>query len=338
MKDLASYEESEEAKEHIRLKNQRNKNRSNDCRYPIIQSHSKKAVCVNSLTWYSKRVCKRTGHLTVSTILVSLFRMNGTRRYNIPMFGVKHWYEHEMEAVGHLASMEDAYLRRMYASKVVNGMNHLTKAIDEKVADPGYEQKKRDLELMKASVMRTMEHLKKDYDVSEGNISYKWNTGAKNATMPSSYEPNMNTLPSMNAPPSFNENTLSLNEDEPMSLNENESVLTLNNMKNFATAKTNTAMNLNNGTLNLNAANLNNANKNVPSLNALSLNEPTLNASALNEPTLNASALNESALNAPALNAPKLNNTPKANNNKNKNTLVGGRRRKHKRARHTRRR
>ena len=289
--------------------------------------------------------------------------MNGTRRYNIPMFGVKHWYEHEMEAVGHLASMEDAYLRRMYASKVVNGMNHLTKAIDEKVVDPGYEHKKRDLELMKAGILRTMEHLKKDYDVSEGNISYKWNTGANNATMPSSFEPNMN------APPSFNENTLSLNVDEPMSLN--ESVLTLNNMKNFATAKTNTSMNLNNGTLNLNAINLNNANNmptlnnanNMPTLNnannmptitnannnLASLNVPSLNAPSLNAPSLNAATLNAPSLNAPSLNAPILNNVPRLNNvtnlnnknknkNKNKNTLVGGRRRKHKKARHTRRR
>lgn len=322
--------------------------------------------------------------------LVSLIRMKGTRRYNIPMFGVKHWYEHEMEAVGHLASMEDAYLRRMYASKVVNGMNHLTKAIDEKVADPGYEQKKRDLELMKASVMRTMEHLKKDYDVSEGNISYKWNTGANNVTMPSSFEPSMSA-----PPPSFNENTLSLNVDEPVLFNENDSVLTLNNMRNFATAKTNTAMNLNSGTLNLNATTLNNANNmptlnnannmptitnasnmptlnnannnlaslNVPSLNAPSLNVPSLNAPTLNAPSLNvpslnvpslnapilnAPTLNAPSLNAPSLNAPILNNVPRLNNvtnlnnknknkNKNKNTLVGGRRRKHKKARHTRR-
>ena len=298
--------------------------------------------------------------------------MKGTRRYNIPMFGVKHWYEHEMEAVGHLASMEDAYLRRMYASKVVNGMNHLTKAIDEKVVDPGYEHKKRDLELMKSSVMRTMEHLKKDYDVSEGNISYKWNTGANNVTMPSSFEP------SMNVPPSFNENTLSLNEDEPMLFNENDSVLTLNNMRNFATAKTNTAMNLNSGTLNLNATTLNNANNmptlnnannmptitnannmptlnnannnlaslNVPSLNVPSLNVPSLNVPSLNVPSLNAPSLNAPTLNVPSLNAPILNNVPRLNNvtnlnnknkNKNKNTLVGGRRRKHKKARHTRR-
>jgi len=246
------------------------------------------------------------------------------------MFGVKHWYEHEMEAVGHLASMEDAYLRRMYASKVVNGMNHLTKAIDEKVVDPGYEHKKRDLEIMKSSVMRTMEHLKKDYDVSEGNISYKWNTGTNNATMPSSFEPNMS------APPSFNENTLSLNEDEPMSFNENDSVLTLNNMKNFATAKT--AMNLNNGTLNLNATTLNNANNNMPTLNNPTNNVANLNVPSLNVPSLNAASLNVPSLNAATLNVPRLNNGPNANKNKNKNTLVGGRRRKHKKARHTRRR
>ena len=257
--------------------------------------------------------------------------MNGTRRYNIPMFGVKHWYEHEMEAVGHLASMEDAYLRRMYASKVVNGMNHLTKAIDEKVVDPGYEHKKRDLELMKAGILRTMEHLKKDYDVTEGNISYKWNTGASSTlpsetmspmsmppmSMPSSFEPSMNT------PPSFNENTLSLN-NEPMSFDEDEPVLTLNNMTNFATAKTNS---LNNNAMSLNTAalNLNNANKNVPNPN----NNANKNANRNVLANVNNGAMN--------LNNNALANVNK-NKNKNKNTLVGGRRRKHKKARHTRRR
>ena len=96
-------------------------------------------------------------------------------RYNVPIFGIKNWYKSEMEAVGHLAAMEDAYLRRMYASKVVSGMNHLSKAIAEKEGDSGYEHWKRDLGLMKKAVLSAKEHLKKDYEVSEKNISYKWN-------------------------------------------------------------------------------------------------------------------------------------------------------------------
>jgi hypothetical protein len=95
-------------------------------------------------------------------------------RYNVPIFGIKNWYKSEMEAVGHLAAMEDAYLRRMYASKVVSGMNHLSKAIAEKEGDSGYEHWKRDLGLMKKAVLSAKEHLKKDYEVSENNISYKW--------------------------------------------------------------------------------------------------------------------------------------------------------------------
>ena len=109
-------------------------------------------------------------------------------RYNVPIFGIKNWYKSEMEAVGHLAAMEDAYLRRMYASKVVSGMNHLSKAIAEKEGDSGYEHWKRDLGLMKKAVLSAKEHLKKDYEVSENNISYKWN----NKTMKNNNNKNNN--------------------------------------------------------------------------------------------------------------------------------------------------
>ena len=236
-------------------------------------------------------------------------------RYNIPMFGVKHWYEHEMEAVGHLASMEDAYLRRMYASKVVSGMNHLTKAIDEKIKDPGYEQKKRDLELMRDGVKRTMEHLKKEYDVTEDNISYKWNTGKKNTSLPSAFMP-PSFEPSMSTPPSFDEDTLSLNTEKPSLNNDDMPILTLNNMKNFATAKTGNKKN----TLNLGNNLLNTLNKK----NSLNLNKNTLN--------LNTNVLD---LNKNTLNVNKNKNNNK-NKNKNKNTLIGGRR-KVRKGRQTRR-
>ena len=233
--------------------------------------------------------------------------MNGEHRYNIPMFGVKHWYEHEMEAVGHLASMEDAYLRRMYASKVVNGMNHLTMAIQEKITDPGYEHKKRDLEIMKAGVHRTMEHLKKVYDVSEGNISYKWNMKNMN---------NMNMLnrtpSSFRSGPFFNNKE---NESTPLtipqdynSINDNNSVLTLKDMNNFNTSK-------------MNAPRFNEDNINTDE-NTLSLNKNVLN---LNKNT-NILNLNNSNMNK------------NKNKNKNKNTLMGGRRKLNKRKNTTRRR
>ena len=255
--------------------------------------------------------------------------MNGEHRYNIPMFGVKQWYKQELAAVGHLASMEDAYLRRMYASKVVSGMNHLSKALEEKVNDPGYEHKKRDLQLMKDGVKRAMEHLKKEYEVTEDNISYKWNTGAnKNTTMPSTVAPMSmpsSFEPNMNVPPSFNENTLSLNSEEEPALNENMGVLTLNNMKNFATAKTgNSNTNMKNTLSNTNTKNVLNLNKN----NSLNLNNKnTLNLNNKNTLNLN----NKNTLNLNNKNTLNLNNSKNKNNNKNKNTLIGGRRRRNRR-------
>lgn len=324
--------------ENIYLKKEANQNCTNDCHNPIILSHSKKTGRVNSLAWNTKSVCVWTGHLFIINNLLLINRMNGEHRYNIPMFGVKHWYEHEMEAVGHLASMDDAYLRRMYASKVVSGMNHLTRAIEEKINDPGYEHKKRDLELMRDGVKRTMEHLKKDYDVTEDNISYKWNTAANknknknnttmptSITMPSSFEPSMNRLSfNENTLPSFNEDTLSLNEDEDMP------ILTLNNMKNFSTAKTGNSnlLNLNKkNTLNLGTIPLNLNKKNTLNVNnnMLNLNKTTLNTNNKNVLSLN----NKNATVNANVNA-------NANKNKNKNTLVGGRRRKNRKGRHTRR-
>jgi len=126
-----------------------------------------------------------------------------------------------MEAVGHLASMEDAYLRRMYASKVVSGMNHLSKAIAEKEDDSGYEHWKRDLGLMKKAVMAAKEHLKKEYEVSENNISYKWNNKTmknnnKNKTAPKS----LNTWLKTESTPEVEENLINVGN-----LNEYENTL-----------------------------------------------------------------------------------------------------------------
>jgi len=268
-------------------------------------------------------------------------------RYNIPMFGVKHWYEHEMEAVGHLASMDDAYLRRMYASKVVNGMNHLSKAIEEKVDDHGYKHKKRDLELMKASVQRAMEHLKSEYDVTEHNISYKWNT--KNNTRNNRNNNwNSNSNSNKNIPPSFvpsslnNENTLSLNENDY-----DEPVLTLNNMKNFATAKTknlnmNNTLNVNKNVLNLNkntsnssnTSNSLNFNRNKIDNNFLNVNTSLPNLNKNNSLNFNKNKINNDFMNVNTL--PNTNANTNKNKNKKNNTLSGGHR-KNRKGRQTRR-
>ena len=134
-------------------------------------------------------------------------------RYNVPIFGIKNWYKSEMEAVGHLAAMEDAYLRRMYASKVVSGMNHLSKAIAEKEGDSGYEHWKRDLGLMKKAVMAAKEHLKKDYEVSENNISYKWN----NKTMKNNNKKNNNNNNKNNNNNNNNNNNVKNNNKQSLS-------------------------------------------------------------------------------------------------------------------------
>jgi hypothetical protein len=104
--------------------------------------------------------------------------------YDVPMIDLKNWYEKEMEAVGHLAAMKDVYLRRMYASKTASGMKHLARAIQEKIDDSHYtNQKKHELALMKDHVTMAMEHVKADYDVTEDNLTYKWNVkGGKRAT------------------------------------------------------------------------------------------------------------------------------------------------------------
>jgi hypothetical protein len=255
-------------------------------------------------------------------------RNGGTHRYDIPMVGVKQWYKDKMEAVGHLAAMEDAYLRRMYASKVVNGMNHLVKALDEKVANNGYEHKKRDLQLMKESTIRVMEHLKKEYDVTENNISYKWNTAAT-ATPPSSIR-NVNDNDNVNA-----NNTL------------NEDKLTLEELRNFTGARSDEP-----NARNTNARNTNGLNGVTPNiLSGLTLNATlprnTLNANAnanANAPVnANANALQNANARLSNLNRKILNSsTSRLNKNSNKskakpNTLIGGARRKDRKRRSTRR-
>lgn len=98
-------------------------------------------------------------------------------RYNLPMFDIKHWYEHELESVGHLAAMKDGTLRRRYATKVVDGMKHLIAAIQERSANSNNTNKKTDLQRMADRIGRAREHVMGEYGIEEDDLSYKWNLG-----------------------------------------------------------------------------------------------------------------------------------------------------------------
>ncbi len=98
-------------------------------------------------------------------------------RYNLPMFDIKHWYEHELEAVGHLAAMKDGMLRRRYATKVSEGMKHLIEAIQERMENSENSDKRLDLTRMAERVGRAREHIMEEYGIEEGNLSYGWNLG-----------------------------------------------------------------------------------------------------------------------------------------------------------------
>jgi hypothetical protein len=103
-----------------------------------------------------------------------------SRRYNIPMVGLKDWYKDLLNSVGRIASLEDADLQRMYATEAVSDMNHFILALDERSQNVVNSDKKHEIELMKKKIMNAMNHVKNDYDVTPENLMYKWklNTSA----------------------------------------------------------------------------------------------------------------------------------------------------------------
>ncbi len=126
------------------------------------------------------------------------------------MVDLKNWYKSEIESVGHLASMRDEYLRRRYASKVVSGMKHLADAIEEKMNAVENGDRRMNLSQMRDRVVSAMEHVKADYDVTENNITYKWNT---NATAVTGEPMNVTANKNMNMTP---ENMNYMEEEEAM--------------------------------------------------------------------------------------------------------------------------
>jgi hypothetical protein len=98
-----------------------------------------------------------------------------SKQYHATWKGVMGWAEGELEHVGRIAAVEDPDLQYSYAMSTVNGMLHLRDALVELVQDPGYKEKKEDLQRLHDQVVRATKHLIKDYDVDLNAIK-KFNT------------------------------------------------------------------------------------------------------------------------------------------------------------------
>jgi len=74
------------------------------------------------------------------------------------------WVASELEHVGRIVAMKDEHLQKSYAMSTVNGMAHLKDALYEAAHEEGNET----TQLMRAhdSVIRTMKHLIKDFDIN----------------------------------------------------------------------------------------------------------------------------------------------------------------------------
>lgn len=93
-----------------------------------------------------------------------------TKQYDITVKSAMMWANSELEHVGRIVSVRDPDLQYAYAMSTLNGMAHLKDALYELVQDPAYEQHKQDLQKTHDAVVRTMKHLKKDFDLDLDTI------------------------------------------------------------------------------------------------------------------------------------------------------------------------
>jgi hypothetical protein len=80
------------------------------------------------------------------------------------------WARAELEHVGRIVSVQDPDLQYSYALSVVNSMAHLKDALFQMVADPVYADRKQDLLTVHGQVIRTMQHLVRDFHINVGTI------------------------------------------------------------------------------------------------------------------------------------------------------------------------
>ena len=86
--------------------------------------------------------------------------------YDATCHGVMKWAKHELEHVGRIVAIEDPDIQYSYALSTVNGMLHLKQALEELVADPDYKHHRKDLLKTHGQVVRTVQHLIKDFRVN----------------------------------------------------------------------------------------------------------------------------------------------------------------------------
>jgi hypothetical protein len=96
--------------------------------------------------------------------------MASPKVYNKTVNCVMNWAKSELEHVGRIIALEDPDLQYSYAMSTVNGMAHLKDALYELLHNPDYVHHHPDLRKTHDSVIRTMKHLIKDFDVDLGTI------------------------------------------------------------------------------------------------------------------------------------------------------------------------
>jgi hypothetical protein len=75
------------------------------------------------------------------------------------------WAKSELDHVGRIVSIKDKALQYAYALSTVNGMAHLRDALFQMVNDPAYTHRRQDLLTTHDAVIRTMNHLIRDFHI-----------------------------------------------------------------------------------------------------------------------------------------------------------------------------
>jgi len=90
--------------------------------------------------------------------------------YDATVRGVMEWAHSELAHVGRIVSLSDKDVQYAYALSTVNGMMHLSQAIEELLGDRAYSRHRTDLRKLHGKVARTIDHLIKDFGVNLGTI------------------------------------------------------------------------------------------------------------------------------------------------------------------------
>ena len=99
-------------------------------------------------------------------LIIRVINSMSSHTYDTTLFGVMEWANSELEHVGRIVSMKDKGLQYAYALSTVNGMAHLRDALFQMVNDPAYAHRRQDLLTTHDAVIRTMNHLIRDFHIN----------------------------------------------------------------------------------------------------------------------------------------------------------------------------